>query len=285
MFSSCVFMLVKRKTVQRGLLTASVVLFLLASADICLTLFFFFHFVLQSDQQTTNGAAPNHNGHEPWNRTLEFKFVLYVVANAIASGLLIHRCYTVWQIKRILIAPITLLICGTVISFVSISASQLGDRLLAASFITSAAANLSVTFLIGVRIWWTSRKVWELVRVDLSSINSILTSLILDSGAIYSLSIFLYLLFRTLVLDASLTQIAGVTVTAMILRNSHSCEVLGASTTLSGTTTQPDMQGGHGVVGETTYAFPRHRLRTSVVLTSRLLRSDTISVNSSPEFK
>lgn len=35
------------------------------------------------------------------------------------------------------------------ISFASMQATQLGDRLLAASFITSAAANLSVTLFIG----------------------------------------------------------------------------------------------------------------------------------------
>ena len=35
------------------------------------------------------------------------------------------------------------------IGFASIKATQLGDRLLAASFITSAAANLGVTLFIG----------------------------------------------------------------------------------------------------------------------------------------
>lgn len=38
---------------------------------------------------------------------------------------------------------------AAVIGFVSIKATQLGDRLLAASFITSAAANLGVTFFVG----------------------------------------------------------------------------------------------------------------------------------------
>lgn len=37
-----------------------------------------------------------------------------------------------------------------VISFASLGEAQLGDKLLAASFITSAAGNLSVTFLIGM---------------------------------------------------------------------------------------------------------------------------------------
>lgn len=38
------------------------------------------------------------------------------------------------------------------IGFASIKATQLGDRLLAASFITSAAANLGVTLFIGTVI-------------------------------------------------------------------------------------------------------------------------------------
>lgn len=72
------------------------------------------------------------------------------------------------------------------ISFVSLTATQLGDKLLAASFITSAAANLSITFLMGmvhslssnhinvvnagIRILWTSRKMKGFFKMDLSVI-------------------------------------------------------------------------------------------------------------------
>jgi len=203
-----------------------------------------------------------------------YKFALYIFANAIASGLLISRCYTVWQNKRIIIAPIMLAICGTVISFASMKATQLGDRLLAASFITSAAANISVTLLIAIRMWWFSRKIRSPVRMDLFAISSLVTSLILDSGVIYGLSIFLYLLLHTLVLDASLTQIAGITTTAIILRNSHS-----EGNTTFDTTSTPSIQTDM----RTTSTMGRHR--TPAVVT-QLSRNDISSIDSnSVEFK
>jgi hypothetical protein len=130
-------------------------------------------------------------------------------------------------------------------SFASIKVIQLGDRLLAASFITSAAANLSVTLFIALRMWWTLRKNrLHVPRMDLSTLTSFVTSLILDTGAIYSLSIFLYLVLHTLLLSACLTQIAGITVTTILLRGSHG-EGLDGNTTFSTTVippTQADMQ-------------------------------------------
>jgi hypothetical protein len=83
-----------------------IALFLLASGDIAITLFFFFHFAL-------SGAIALDESGRPWSKTLMYKFALYIVANAIASGLLISQCYTVWRNKPILIAPIVLAVCGT----------------------------------------------------------------------------------------------------------------------------------------------------------------------------
>jgi len=201
LFGYCAIILVlaKRKVVRRIRLGTLIALFLLASGDIAVTLYFFFRFALSS-------ATLNEAGGR-WSKTLMYKFALYIVANAIASGFLISRCYTVWQNKRILIAPIVLAVCGTVIGFASIKATQLGDRLLAASFITSAAANLGVTLIIALRMWWSSRKVRS-PRMDLSPLSSFVASLILDTGAIYSLSIFLYLVLHTLILSTCLTQVA-----------------------------------------------------------------------------
>ncbi|KAF8960651.1 hypothetical protein BDZ97DRAFT_1832956 [Flammula alnicola] len=276
LFCSCAFMLARQKVIQRTLFIASSLLFLLASADMILTLYFFFRFVLGSSTQSSSAVQ---NTHEPWNRILEVKFALYVVANSIASGLLISRCYTIWENKRIVIAPIALVLIATVISFVSITASQLGDKLLAASFITSAAANLSVTFLIAIGMLWTSRKVRGVIKMDLPRISNYVISLLLDSGAFYSFSIFLYLVFHTLVIDASLTQIGGIAITAMVLRNSHSCESLGGeNAAFNATMTQPEMR----VVG-TTYALPgpQHGVRTSLTVASRAPRGDdSISIDS-----
>ncbi|KAF8811105.1 hypothetical protein BYT27DRAFT_7160865 [Phlegmacium glaucopus] len=233
LFGYCTIILanLKRKLVNKMLLGAVIALFLLASADIAISHFYFFQYALSSDSDSdsdsaSNGTTQNQSDrvphhHHPWSTTLMYKFGLYILAKYVSVVSVISRCYTFWKNKPILIAPIALAICGTVVSFASIPAIQLGDRLLAASFITSAAANLSVTLLIVTRMWWSSRKFRSPMRMDLFAINNLVISLILDSGAIYSVSIFLYLLFHSLVLAACLTQIAGITATTIILRNLH----------------------------------------------------------------
>lgn len=234
LFGYSTVILAKRKVVQRIRLATLIALFLLASGDIAVTLYFFF------DSAISTLKRLDESGN-PWSETLIYKFVLYIVANAITSGLLISQLYTVWPNKRILIAPIVLAICGTAVSFASIKATQFGDQLLAASSITSAAANLSVTLSTALRMGWCScsRKIF-VPRMDLSAF---VTSLILDTGAIYSLSIFLYLVLHTLILSTCLTQIAGITATVIILRRSQT-EVFDGNSTFASTvmpTTQSDM--------------------------------------------
>ncbi|KAF4609971.1 hypothetical protein D9613_010562 [Agrocybe pediades] len=240
LFCCCSFILWRRRKLpgQWLLMLSTSLMFLLASADMIITAYFFFHFVLSTP--TVNVGHSHSNTHEPWNRILEVKFGVYVIANAIASSLLINRCYEVWQNGRIILAPIALALIGSVISFISITKSQLGDKLLAASFIISAAANLSVTLLIATKMWWTSKKIRQIFTMQFSDMCDYVVCLILDSNAIYSLSIVLYLGFHTLVIDASLTQIAAVTLAAMILRKS-SADSLANTSTYSSSTSIPQI--------------------------------------------
>lgn len=230
MFGSCLYLLTRRHVTPRKLLAASSALFLLATADVIITLYFFFHFVLPKDLATT-GIPLLQRDHKTWNEPLKIKFGFYVVANAIASGFLVHRCYEVWRNKRIVIAPIALIVVGTVLSFATISIRHLRGKLSATIFITSAAANLSMTLLIAIRSYWTSRKARAFFSLDLTRISQLVILLLVDSGALYSLSVFFFLVFHTLVISASLTQIAGLSITAIILRNGPSDEALSETTT------------------------------------------------------
>ncbi|KJA18261.1 hypothetical protein HYPSUDRAFT_45428 [Hypholoma sublateritium FD-334 SS-4] len=241
-FALCTFILWRQKIFQRTPLIITSILFTLSSTDIIVTLYFFFRFVLDSGN-VTSSATPNDGPQETWNKVLEVKFAVYVVANLVNSSILINRCHSMWKDRRIIIAPVGLISIGTVISFVSLGEAQLGDKLLAASFITSAAGNLFVTFLIATGMIWTSRKVRNIVKIDLNMVAGYATSLLIDSGAFYSSSIFLYLVFHSLVINASLTQIGCITTTAIILRNSHPREPLGTDNAdFAATLTRPDMR-------------------------------------------
>jgi len=147
-FGSCVYLLTRRNIAWRKLLAVSSALFLLATADIIITLYFFFHFVIQHDLATTGTALQQKSLYKSWNEPLKIKFGFYVVAkyvqnpadflesqvscSAVASGLSVglkalpygsfstpyqvHRCYEVWRNKRVVIAPIALIVVGTGIS-------------------------------------------------------------------------------------------------------------------------------------------------------------------------
>ena len=73
LFSYCTIILAKRKVVQKIRLGTSIALFLLASGDIAVTLYFFFRFALSSPNTLNEG------GHQ-WSITLMYKFALYIVA-------------------------------------------------------------------------------------------------------------------------------------------------------------------------------------------------------------
>ncbi|PPR05786.1 hypothetical protein CVT26_010160 [Gymnopilus dilepis] len=151
LFGWTAFTLIRQRAARRAVLVASCLLFTLETADVILTTYFFFNFVLK--------VPPVSSKDDGWNRFLEAKFAVYVVANAISSGFLIGRCHEIWQNARIIVAPVLLVLCSTGIGFVSLSVRHMGDKLLASAFITSAAANLSVTLLTATGILWTSRKV------------------------------------------------------------------------------------------------------------------------------
>lgn len=78
LFGYCTIILAKRKIVQKIVLGAVIALFLLASADIAVTLFFFFRYALAS--RTTL----NQTGNQPWSRTLKYKFALYIFAKYVS---------------------------------------------------------------------------------------------------------------------------------------------------------------------------------------------------------
>ena len=70
LFGYCTIILAKRKVVQRIHLGTLIALFLLASGDIAVTLYFFFRFALSSANALGNR----------WSKTLMYKFALYIVA-------------------------------------------------------------------------------------------------------------------------------------------------------------------------------------------------------------
>lgn len=112
MFGSCVYLLKRRNITRRKLLAALSALFLLATADIIITLYCFFHSVRQEDLAPTKIQLMERNYDESWDESLKIKFGFYVMAkyvqnptdfleshaccSAIASGLLVGLKVSAW---------------------------------------------------------------------------------------------------------------------------------------------------------------------------------------------
>ncbi|KAJ7869735.1 hypothetical protein B0H14DRAFT_3440479 [Mycena olivaceomarginata] len=85
----------------------------------------------------------------PYQKVQDTAFIVYAINNSIADGLVIYRCYVVWNNDwRVIVLPITLLIASTVFGL---------DFTLAASpfFALTLATNLLVTILTGKSHSWS----------------------------------------------------------------------------------------------------------------------------------
>ena len=78
LFGWTAFTLIRQRAARRAVLVASCLLFTLETADVILTNYFFFNFVLK--------VPPVSSKDDGWNRFLEAKFAVYVVAKYVACS-------------------------------------------------------------------------------------------------------------------------------------------------------------------------------------------------------
>ncbi|KAJ6594683.1 hypothetical protein B0H19DRAFT_1096449 [Mycena capillaripes] len=141
--------------------------------------------------------------------------VVYVTNNIIADGLLIYRCYVIWNTIWITVVPIILLIATMILGY-SIQ--------LPLFFILSLSMNLFVPTLVAGRLWWVVRR----LRGPGGAVtrrkgrNAII--IILESGLIYSIFVSIHMGFfhfqnpLDTVIYAALGQIVGIVPTLIIVR-------------------------------------------------------------------
>jgi len=157
-------------------------------------------------------------------------------SHIVADSLVIYRCYVVWGFSiKIIILPLILLIATSVCAYIAVfNFSQIhpGQNVFAiniaewgtALFSLSLATNIIVTFLIAGRIWWISRKACKLLGKEIRRKYNHTVAIVLESGAIYSVSLMTLLILycsktnaQYIVYDA-LAQIMGIVPTLIIVR-------------------------------------------------------------------
>ncbi|KAJ6477048.1 hypothetical protein C8R45DRAFT_934674 [Mycena sanguinolenta] len=163
---TCIYILMKRPRNSGNtiLLVTAIALFTLATVQAVIN-------VVHGGYELNTDTPPDS---KLLDQIVAGSFTMYIVSNFIADGLLIYRCYVIWNNNvLVIILPIVMLIVSTgefasVMSYLQVadafSTTVLGlistfDFSLSSDpfFGVSLATNVLVTALTAGRIWWISR--------------------------------------------------------------------------------------------------------------------------------
>ncbi|KAJ6594685.1 hypothetical protein B0H19DRAFT_1096454 [Mycena capillaripes] len=208
LFCICIYILLHRPRDLGNvvLLVTAITLFTLATAQTVINL------VL--------GAADIDDVDVPYDQLSLADMTIYVVNNVIADGLVIYRCYSVWNRNiYVIIVPIILLVVTSVFGW---------DILLPLDpfFALSLATNILVTTLTAGRIWWICRRARAYLKTDAQRRYVSSISILIESGVIYSVSVLTYLILGAIpsasivqepVMEM-LAQVVGIVPTLIIVR-------------------------------------------------------------------
>ncbi|KAJ7723082.1 hypothetical protein B0H16DRAFT_1599489 [Mycena metata] len=143
----------------------------------------------------------------------------------------IYRCFIVWgRNLRIVILPVLMLIVSTVLGYIAV----IGDDYIDTTLRLDARWALGMIFLTNVllmiltagRIWWIRRDAALVLDPAYIRKYDTVIALILESGALYCLTIILYLIFvplhpsetSTVVIRAIMPQVMNIAPTLIIVR-------------------------------------------------------------------
>ncbi|KAJ7784765.1 hypothetical protein B0H16DRAFT_1493702 [Mycena metata] len=148
----------------------------------------------------------------------------------IADGLVIYRCYCIWNKNiYIVILPVVLLIVTTVFGLdVGLPANPF--------FILSLTTNILVTSMSAGRIWWIYHKGRAYLQADAQRRYVSALSILIESGVIYSATVLAHLVLAAIpsastlppLVFQMLTQIMGITPTLIIVRVGLGVHIPGA---------------------------------------------------------
>ncbi|KAJ7202859.1 hypothetical protein GGX14DRAFT_399228 [Mycena pura] len=166
-------------------------------------------------------APGDPSGVQALATLLKFRWVL---ANTIADGILIYRCYVIWGFDwRPILFPVlsyTSTVAGGVIELLPLSGSSKRAALIVGYggvFFTNVLASSLAVFATAGRIWWISRRIAALLDRSPRQSYHNLTAIILESGMVYpALLIITILMF--LIPSTPTTAVLGIAPTLIIVR-------------------------------------------------------------------
>ncbi|KAI0660062.1 hypothetical protein C8Q70DRAFT_1053304 [Cubamyces menziesii] len=134
---------------------------------------------------------------QPSEWTFVAKNAVYTVQTLLGDGILIYRCYVVWQTWIVVAFPILLWFLSAasgVLAVHSVSVLPFGigtvfltsvRRWITAFFASTLATNFSVTILLAYKIWITDRRVARMRQDSLLPVVRVIA----DAGVLYSVTL------------------------------------------------------------------------------------------------
>ncbi|KAJ7671201.1 hypothetical protein B0H17DRAFT_195513 [Mycena rosella] len=204
-------------------------------------------FTLSTIQAVLNlvlGASDIDGIDIPYDRVNDANIEIYVVNNVVADGLVIYRCYAIWNRNiYVVILPILLLITSSVLGW---------DILLPFDpfFAMSLATNVLVTALTAGRIWWICRQARRYLKTAMQKRAVASISILVESGVIYSASVLAYLILGAIPsaqasfwqqpIFEMLGQIVGIVPTLIIVRVGMGVSIQSVESTVEAATVMSD---------------------------------------------
>ncbi|KAJ7213045.1 hypothetical protein GGX14DRAFT_446149 [Mycena pura] len=166
------------------------------------------------------GASDIDNIDIPYHQIFLANAEIFTFNNVVADGLLIYRCYSIWNKNiYVVLVPIIMLIITSILGW---------DILLPFTpfFALTLATNVIVTVLTAGRIWWLCRKAQNYLQTDLQRRYLSAISILVESGVAYSAAVLAYLIFgafeSTNIMQEpiweALAQLVGIVPTLIIVR-------------------------------------------------------------------
>ncbi|EEB89328.1 hypothetical protein MPER_12583 [Moniliophthora perniciosa FA553] len=131
-----------------------------------------------------------------------FSLIFYVLANCIADGILLYRCFVIWESrKRVIIVPLLVMLAtnafGLAENLVYLVAAGTGqDKLLVQTTNLSFAYGIAnavntplLTIMIAGRIWWMTWDTREFMGQKIEQTYKRIILVLIESGFLYSASI------------------------------------------------------------------------------------------------
>lgn len=243
LFAICIYVLFYSKkrsaTVNKPLLATAIVMYTLSTAhvitDFARGIVAFINYQTYVDtKEHIDGPLGYYVQIWVWSSIL--RQAIYVTNNIVADSLVVYRLYVVWGFNRkVIIGPIIMLIATSLSGYLAVwgfSKIVPGEDVFAsdiaiwgtALFALSLSTNIVVTSLIAGRIWWIGRQAAKSLGGAHGQKYSQALVIIIESGAIYSVCLFILLILYVTKANAqyivydSLAQIMGIVPTLIIVR-------------------------------------------------------------------